>query len=116
MALRIAPHNVFLDPRTHCSSTLALAPVVAAQVVADDDVHIALGDATSRKELRRESRIASSGTGHSIAGEDRCEISGASFEIDSVAAIHEMERLGPQNADDFSVLRSHSFRMAGEQD
>ena len=39
-----------------------------------------------------------------------------SFEIDSVTAIHEMERLGPQKPDDFSVLTSHSFRMAGEQD
>jgi hypothetical protein len=27
-----------------------------------------------------------------------------------------MERLGPQNPDDFSVLASHSFRMGGEQD
>ena len=37
-------------------------------------------------------------------------------EIDSVTAIHEMERLGPQKPDDFSTLASHSFRMAGEQD
>jgi len=36
------------------------------------------------------------------------------FEIDSVAAILEMECLGPQKPDDFSVLASHSFRMAGE--
>ena len=38
------------------------------------------------------------------------------FKIDSVTAIPEMERLGPQKPDDFSVLASHSFRMAGEQD
>ena len=52
----------------------------------------------------------------SNSGEDRCEIAGTVFENDSVTAIHEMERLGPQNPNDFSVLASHSFRMAGEQD
>ena len=61
-------------------------------------------------------QIADSRTGQSIAGEDRCEILEAVFEIDSVTAIHEMERLGSQKPDDFSVLARHSFRMAGEQD
>ena len=43
-------------------------------------------------------------------------ILGAVIQIDSVTAIHEMERLGPQKPNDFSVLESHSFRMAGEPD
>jgi hypothetical protein len=40
----------------------------------------------------------------------------AGFEIDSVTAMSEMERLGPQKLDDFSVLTTHSFRMAGKPD
>jgi hypothetical protein len=51
-----------------------------------------------------------------FSGEDRCEVRRIFLEIDSVRAIPEMERLGPQKPDDFSVLASHSFRMAGEED
>jgi hypothetical protein len=40
--------------------------------------------------------------------EHRCEILGAALEIDSVTAIPEMERLGPQKPNDFAVRNSHS--------
>lgn len=61
-------------------------------------------------------KIAGSRTDQSITGENRCETLWAAFENDSVTAIHEMERLGPHQPDDFSVFASHSPRMAGEQD
>lgn len=47
-------------------------------------------------------------------GEDRWEILEPVFENDCLKAIHEMERLGPQKPDDFSVFASGSFRMGGE--
>jgi hypothetical protein len=48
--------------------------------------------------------------------DDRCEILKTAFEIDSVTAIREMERLGAQKPDDLSVLASDSFRMTGDYD
>ena len=50
MALRIVPHNVFLDrQRTHCSSRPLSRRVVAVHVEADGDLHIELADATGNK-------------------------------------------------------------------
>jgi hypothetical protein len=50
MALRIVPHNVFPDRQhTHRSSRPLSRRVVAVQVEADGDLHIALGDATNQK-------------------------------------------------------------------
>jgi len=50
MALRIVPHNVFLDRQhTHCSSRPLSRRVVAVHVEADGDLHIELADATGNK-------------------------------------------------------------------
>ena len=49
-------------------------------------------------------------------GEDRRRICTSVFRIESTATILEMERLGSQNAIDFSILARKSFRMGGEQD